>query len=137
MQKGCEMEIKPIRSDADYQTALARVDALLECAPGSSDANRLEVLSVLVEAWEDEHYPIDDPDPIAAIQFYMEQNGLRRRDLEPYIGDRARVADVLNRRRPLSLSMIRRLHAGLGIPSDLLIKPYRLTTSGPGRARGR
>ena len=73
----------------------------------------------------------------SAIQFHMEQNGLRRRDLEPYISDRARVADVLNRRRPLSLSMIRRLHAGLGIPSDLLIKPYRLTTSGAGRARDR
>jgi len=121
------MEIRPIKTEADYQAAMAEIDTLLEAAPGTPETDRLEVLSLLVEAWEDEHYPIEAPDPIEAILFYMEQNDLSRKDLEPYIGDRARVADVLNRRRPLSLSMIRRLHAGLGIPAEVLIKEYRLS----------
>lgn len=121
------MEIKPIKSEAEYQAALAEIDTLLEVEAGTPEVDRLELLSMLVEAWEDEHYPIGDPDPIEAILFYMEQNGLSRKDLEPYIGDRARVADILNRRRPLSLNMIRRLHAGLGIPAEILIKEYRLS----------
>ena len=121
------MEIRPIKTEADYEAALAEIDTLLEAAPGTPGTDRLEVLSLLVEAWEDVHYPIEAPDPVEAILFYMEQNDLTRKDLEPFIGDRARVADVLNRKRPLSLSMIRRLHAGLGIPAEVLIKEYRLS----------
>lgn len=121
------MEIRPIKTEADYEAALAEIDTLLEAAPGAPETDRLEVLSLLVEAWEDAHYPIEAPDPVEAILFYMEQNDLSRKDLEPFIGDRARVADVLNRKRPLSLSMIRRLNAGLGIPAEVLIKEYRLS----------
>lgn len=121
------MEIRPIKTEADYEAALAEIDTLLEAAPGAPETDRLEVLSLLVEAWEDIHYPIEAPDPVEAILFYMEQNDLTRKDLEPFIGDRARVADVLNRKRPLSLSMIRRLNAGLGIPAEVLIKEYRFS----------
>lgn len=121
------MEIKPIKTETDYEAALAEINTLLEAVPGTPETDRLEVLSLLVEAWEDVHYPIEAPDPVEAILFYMEQNDLTRKDLEPFIGDRARVADVLNRKRPLSLSMIRRLHAGLGIPAEVLIKEYRLS----------
>jgi len=81
----------------------------------------LDVLVTLAEKWEEEHYPIESPDPIEAIRFAMEQRGITRRDLEPLIGSRARVAEVLNRKRPLTLPMIRRLHTGLGIPADVLI----------------
>ena len=121
------MEIRPIKTENDYQAVLAEIDTLLEEAPGTPETDRLEVLSLLVEAWEEVHYPIEAPDPVEAILFYMEQNDLTRKDLEPFIGDRARVADVLTRKRPLSLSMIRRLHAGLGIPAEVLIKEYRLS----------
>lgn len=121
------MEIRPIKTENDYQAVLAEIDTLLEAAPGTPETDRLEVLSLLVEAWEEVHYPIEAPDPVEAILFYMEQNDLTRKDLEPFIGDRARVADVLTRKRPLSLSMIRRLHAGLGIPAEVLIKEYRLS----------
>lgn len=130
------MDIKPIRTDRDYQAALAEIAGLLDAAEGSPEEDRLEVLSALAEVWEDHHYPIEPPDPIAAIEFRMEQQGLSRGDLEAYLGPRQRVADVLNRRRPLSLPMIRRLHEGLGISADTLIretpvKPYRA----PGRQR--
>ena len=116
------MEIKPIRTERDYKRALAEIDTLLDACEGSAEEDRLEILSTLVEAWEDTHYPIDPPDPIAAIEFRMEQQGLTRGDLETYLGPRQRVADVLNRRRPLSLPMIRRLHEGLGISADTLIR---------------
>ena len=115
------MEIKPIKTETDYQAVLAEIDTLLDVPEGSPEEDRLEVLSILVEAWEDKHYPIDAPDPIEAIKFRMEQQGLTRKDLEPYIGQRQRVADVLNGKRPLSLAMIRKLHQGLGIPAEVLI----------------
>lgn len=118
------MEIRPIKTEADYETALAEIEVLFEAEPGTPDGDRLEVLTTLVEAYEDEHYAIPSPDPIEAIRYYMESRGLVRRDLEPYIGSRARVSEVLNRKRPLSLTMIRRLNKGLGIPADVLIKPY-------------
>jgi len=116
------MDIKPIRTKEDYEAALAQIKGLLDAEEGSPEEDQLEVLSILVEAWEDHHYPIDPPDPIAAIEFRMEQQGLTRRDLEAYLGRRQRVADVLNRRRPLSLPMIRRLNEGLGIPAETLLR---------------
>jgi HTH-type transcriptional regulator/antitoxin HigA len=103
---------------------LAEIEQLFEAEPGTPEGDRLEILTTLVEAYEDEHYPIPSPDPIEAIRYYMESRGLVRRDLEPYIGSRARVSEVLNRKRPLTLTMIRRLHKELGIPADVLIEPY-------------
>ena len=118
------MEIKPIKTEADYEATLAEIEQLFEAEPGTWEGDRLDVLTTLVEAYEDEHYSIPSPDPIEAIRYYMESRGLVRRDLEPYIGSRARVSEVLNRKRPLTLTMIRRLHKELGIPADVLIEPY-------------
>ncbi len=119
------MELKPIRTKADYKAALETIASLLDSPVGSREAGTLEVLSLLVEAYEEEHHPIGPPDPIEAIKFRMEQMGLTRRDLEPYLGSRARVSEVLNRKRPLSVEMIRRLNAGMGIPAEILIQPYK------------
>ena len=118
------MEIRPIKTEADYEAALAEIEELFEAEPGTPEGDRLEVLTTLVEAYEDAHYSIPSPDPIEAIRYHMESRGLVRRDLEPYIGSRARVSEILNRRRPLSLTMIRRLNKELGIPADVLIEPY-------------
>ena len=119
------MELRPIRTQADYRVAQRKISSLLDAPVGSKEAEMLELLSVLVEAYEEEHHPVDPPDPIEAIKFRMEQMGLSRRDLEPYLGSRARVSEVLNRKRPLSVEMIRRLNAGLGIPAEILIRPYK------------
>ncbi len=119
------MELKPIRTQADYKAALKKISSLLEAPVGSRETEMLELISVLVEAYEEEHHPVDPPDPIEAIKFRMEQMGLTRYDLEPYLGSRARVSEVLNRKRPLSVEMIRRLNAGLGIPAEILIRPYK------------
>ena len=116
------MDIRPIRTEADYEAVLKEIDTLLDAKDGSPEEERLELLSILVEVWEDEHYAIGPPDPIEAIKFMMAQNGLTRKDIEPYIGPRSRVADVLNRQRPLSLKMIRKLNDGLGIPAEILIR---------------
>jgi HTH-type transcriptional regulator/antitoxin HigA len=118
------MEIRPIKTEADYEATLAEIEELFEAVPGTPRGDRLEVLTTLVEAYEDAHYSIPSPDPVEAIRYYMESRGLVRRDLEPYIGSRARVSEILNRRRPLSLTMIRRLNKELGIPADVLIEPY-------------
>jgi len=118
------MEIRPIKTEADYEAALAEIEELFEAEPGTPEGDRLEVLTTLVEAYEDAHYSIPAPDPIEAIRYHMESRGLVRRDLEPYIGSRARVSEILNRKRPLSLTMIRRLNKELGIPADVLIEPY-------------
>ena len=115
------MDVKPIKTSRDYQRALKEIDQLMDALPNTPQGDRLDVLATLVAAWEERHYPIDAPDAVAAIQFAMEQRGLTRRDLELYIGSRARVAEVLNRKRSLTLPMIRRLHNGLGIPADALI----------------
>jgi HTH-type transcriptional regulator/antitoxin HigA len=123
--EGFAMKLKPIKTKAAYKETLKEISGLLNAPPGSSEADMLEVLSILVEAYEDEHHPIDPPDPIEAIKFRVEQQGLTRRDLEPYLGSRARVSEVLNRKRPLSVEMIRRLHNGLGIPAEVLIRPYK------------
>ena len=120
------MDIKLIRSEADYDAALQEVEDLFEIEPGTAEADRLEILVLLVEAYEAQHHRIPPPDPIEAIEYEMERLGLSRRDLEPYIGSRFRVSEILNRRRPLTLPMIRRLAEGLRIPSEVLIKPYPL-----------
>lgn len=118
--------IKPIRTEADYEQALHEIESLMDAQPETEEADRLDVLVTLVEVYEARHYPILPPDPIAIIEYYLDQRGLTRRALEPYLGSRARVSEILNRRRPLSLPMIRRLQTGLGIPADLLIQPYEL-----------
>ena len=129
------MNIKPIKTTADYEAALKEIERLFEAQVGTPQGDRLEVLTTLVEAYEDKHFAIPAPDPIEAIQYFMESRDLTRRDLEPYLGSRARVSEVLNRRRPLSLEMIRELNKGLGIPAEVLIRPYRLRTAQASRAR--
>jgi HTH-type transcriptional regulator/antitoxin HigA len=119
-------EIKPIRSEADYAEALSVVERLWGAPSGTLDGDRLDVLATLIDAYEDEHHPIDPPDPIEAIKFRMEQQGLTRKDLEAIIGTRTRVAEILNRRRGLSIAMIRRLHEKLGISAEVLIRPSRV-----------
>ncbi len=119
------MDIRPIKSEDAYKRALRAIEQLWEAKAETPESDRLELLSILVEAFEREHYPIPLPDPIAAIEHCMESRGLTRKDLELYLGSRARVSEVLARRRPLTLSMIRRLSVGLGIPTDVLIQPYR------------
>jgi HTH-type transcriptional regulator/antitoxin HigA len=118
-------DVKPIRSDADYEAALNEVERLWGSKLGSRDGDRLDVLATLIDAYETEHFPIDPPDPIEAIKFRMEQQNLTRRDLEEIIGSRTRIAEVLNRKRGLSIGMIRRLHEHLGISADVLIRPSR------------
>lgn len=118
-------ELKPIRTEADYDAALAEVERLWGAKSGTPEGDRLDVLATLIEVYEEKHHPMDPPDPIEAIRFRMEQQGLTRRDLEPMIGPRNRVADVLNRKRGLSIDMIRQLHDHLGISADVLIRPSR------------
>jgi HTH-type transcriptional regulator/antitoxin HigA len=118
-------EIKPIRTQADYDEALSDVARLWGARSGTRDGDRLDVLATLIDNYEAQHYPMDPPDPIEAIKFRMEQQGLGRKDLEPLIGTRARVAEVMNRKRGLSIEMIRRLHETLGISADVLIRPSR------------
>lgn len=120
--------LRPIRNEEDYETALEEIEALWEATPGTPEADRVDLLVMLVEAYEAEHYPVPDPDPIALILHVMDARGLTRRDLEPYLGSRARVSEILNRRRPLSLEMIRKLQSGLGLPADVLVQPYPLQT---------
>ena len=117
------MDIRSIKTEQDYDNALAEVERLMDADPDTPEGDRLDVLSTLIEAYESKHYAIDIPDPIDAIKFQMEQMGLSRRELEPFIGSRARVAEILNRKRPLSLEMIRRLNSGLKIPANVLIQP--------------
>jgi HTH-type transcriptional regulator/antitoxin HigA len=115
------MQIKAIKNDRDYRRVLKEIDALMDAKPNTAAGDRLDVLATLAEAWEGKHHPIELPEPVEAIQFAMEQRGLSRRDLEPYIGSRARVAEVLNRKRSLTLPMIRKLHSALGISAAVLI----------------
>ena len=120
------MDIRPLRTEDDYEAALREIENLWGALYGSPEGDRLEVLVTLVEAYEEKHYPIDPPDPIEAILHQMESQGLNRRDLEPLLGSRGRVSEILNRKRPLSIEMIRNLHAGLGISADVLVQPYEL-----------
>jgi HTH-type transcriptional regulator/antitoxin HigA len=123
------MRIRPIKTEKDYRAALVEIERLMNSAPGTQAGDRLEVLTTLVEHYEAAHEPIDPPDPIEALRYHMESRGLKRRDLEPYLGSRARIAEVLNRKRPLSIEMIRKLRAGLGISAEILIRPYRIKRS--------
>jgi HTH-type transcriptional regulator/antitoxin HigA len=116
------MEIRPIRTDDDHAKAMRRIEKLWGAAPGSPEADSLDVLVTLVNAYEAEHHPIDPPDPIDAIRFRMEQRGLKNADMIPIIGTRARVSEILNKRRPLTISMIARLKESLGISADSLIR---------------
>lgn len=116
------MEIKPIRNEADYQAALIEIDKLMKSQPGTTDGDRMDVLVTLVEAYEANHFPIPEPDdPVEVLKYYMETRGLSRADLMVYLGSKERVSEFLNRKRGLSLGMIRKLHIGLGIPADLLV----------------
>jgi HTH-type transcriptional regulator/antitoxin HigA len=129
------MQLKPIRTEADYQAALQAVAPYFEHEPqaGSDEADQFEVLLLLIEHYEASHYPIAPPDPVEAIRFRMEQAGLTPKDLEPMIGRLNRVYEVLTRKRPLTLPMIRRLHAGLGIPAESLIGEASMTATGASR----
>jgi len=118
-------ELKPIRSKRDHEAALKELERLWGAKSGTRDGDRLDVLATLIDAYEAEHYPMDPPDPIEAIKFRMEQQGLTRRGLEEIIGTRTRIAEILNRKRGLSIGMIRRLHERLGISAEVLIRPSR------------
>ena len=116
------MQIHPIRTEADHELAVKRIEKLIGASPDSAEGDELDILATLVDAYEAKHHMIDAPDPVTAIQFRMEQQGLSRKDLEPLIGSRARVSEILTRKRSLTLSMVRRVKFGLGISADLLIE---------------
>jgi HTH-type transcriptional regulator/antitoxin HigA len=120
------MELKPIRTKAEYKAALREIETLFDVPDKTPEADRLEVLVMLVEKYEAQHFPIPAPDPIDFLIYAMETRGLTRKDLEEYIGSRGRVAEVLNRARPLTLAMIRRLSEGLKLPASVLIADYEL-----------
>jgi HTH-type transcriptional regulator/antitoxin HigA len=120
------MQIRPIKTKADHREALKAIEKLTGARPGTPGGDRLDVLTALVERYEEQADAIEPPDPIDALRYHMESRGVTRRDLEPFIGSRARVAEVLNRRRALTIDMIRRLHEGLGISAEVLIRPYDL-----------
>ena len=117
--------VKPIRTRRDYESAMRAVKSLWSARAGTPEGDRLDVLATLIDAYEAEHYPMDPPDPIEAIKFRMEQQGLNRKDLAKILGTRTRVSEVLNRRRNLSIEMIRQLHKKLGISAEVLIRPTR------------
>ncbi|MCX6078382.1 MAG: helix-turn-helix domain-containing protein [Chloroflexi bacterium] len=123
------MKPKIIKNEADYVSALAHIEGLMDSLPGTPDEEELELFAALIENYEDEHFPIDMPDPVEAIKFRMEQQGLNRKDLVQYIGSQSKVSEVLNGKRPLSISMIRALEKGLGIPAEILLQE-------PGETRG-
>jgi HTH-type transcriptional regulator / antitoxin HigA len=120
------MQLKPVRTEADYEVALAEIERLMEAQPGTAAGDRLDILTMLVEAYEAEHHPIEAPDPIAALEYFMEQRGISRADLVPLLGSRSRVSEILNRRRRLTIEMAWRLHRELGMPAEAVIKPYDL-----------
>jgi HTH-type transcriptional regulator/antitoxin HigA len=117
------MDIKPIKTEADYEAALAEAATLMDARLGTAEGDRFDILVTLIEAYEEKHWRIDPPDPIEAIKLRMQQRGLTRSDLERLLGSKSRVSEILNRKRPLTLNMIRRLHAALGIPAESLIQP--------------
>ena len=123
------MDITPIKTEADYEAALEEIERLWGAPYDSPEGDKLDVLVTLVEAYEQNHYPIPPPHPIEAILHHMESQGLSRRDLELYLGSRTRVSEILNRKRPLSLNMVRKLHKGLGISADILVQPYELNAA--------
>ncbi|MBL7768056.1 MAG: helix-turn-helix domain-containing protein [Flavipsychrobacter sp.] len=118
------MTIKPIKTKKDYQMAINRLEAIFDAQPGTPEGDELEVLGILIDKYEQEHYPIDYPDPIEAIKFRMEQLGYSQNDLAKVVGLKSRASEILNRKRKLTLEMIRQLHQTLGIPTDVLIQSY-------------
>ena len=115
------MKIRPIKTEDDYNATLHRIDELMDAEPGTNEGEELDILATLVDAYELAHFPIDSPDPVEAILFRMEQMGMTQKDLEEFLGSKGRVSDVLNRRRGLSITQIRKLHAGLNIPYENLM----------------
>ena len=120
------MNIKPIKTQKDHAAALQRIEKLMAAKLGTQAGDELDILVTLVEAYETKHYPISAPDPIAAIQHRMEALGMERKDLEPILGSRSRVSEILNRKRKLSIDMIRSLHEKMGIPASALIQDYEM-----------
>ena len=118
------MNIKPVKTKKDYQWALQRIDALMDAKKNTKEAFELDVLAMLVEAYEERHFVIDDPDPIAAIEHRMEALGMERKDLVPILGSKSRVSEVMNKKRPLTMNMVRNLHNQMGIPAHTLIQDY-------------
>jgi HTH-type transcriptional regulator/antitoxin HigA len=116
------MQIKPIKTEKDYQQSLTRLEEIFTAKPGTTEGDELEILGILIEKYEQEHFPVDIPDPIAAIEFRMDQMGLDQQDLTRIIGSKSRTSDLLNRKRPLSIRQIRLLHQKLHIPADVLLK---------------
>ena len=123
------MQIRPIKTKADHRGALKQIERLMDAKTDTPAGDLFEILTTLVEHYESQHEPIEPPDPIDALLYHMESRALTRRDLEPYLGSRARVAEVLNRRRALTIEMIRKLHEGLGISAEVLIRPYSVRGS--------
>lgn len=121
-------DIKPIRSEAEYRNALDELRLLFMVPKGTDEYDRAEILEILIEDYEEKHYPIEDPDPIEAIKYSMEESGMNQTDLGRILGDKSKASLILGRKRKLSLSMIRNLHSSLKIPLDVLIKDYPLTT---------
>ena len=118
------MDIQPIKTEAHYNAALAEINRLFDAEFGTPEGDKLDILVTLVQAYEKIHHPIQAPNPVSAIKFVMEQQGLTRKDLEPYLGSRSRVAEILNHKRKLTLSMIRKLSSALKIPTELLVAEY-------------
>ncbi len=118
------MELRPIKTELDYQNALQEIEQLFDVEPNSPECDRLDILTTLVEAYEQKHFPIEAPDPIEAILYYLEARGLSHRDLESSIGNSEQIKAILNRQQPLTLNVIRRLNKNLGLPAEILIQPY-------------
>lgn len=120
------MDIKPIKTNTDYEAALKEIETLMSADPDTPEGEKLDVMATLIEAYEAKHFPMDLPDPVEAIKFEMDRNGLTVKDLEPMIGKSNRVYEILNHKRSLTLKMIWKLHEGLGIPAESLIKPPQI-----------
>ena len=118
------MTIRPIKTKKDYEQALKRLEIIFDAKPGSKEGDELEVLGILIEKYEDSHFPIDFPDPIEAIKFRMEQKGYNQTDLAKVVGLKSRASELLNKKRKLTLEMIRKLHTKLSIPTEVLIQDY-------------
>ena len=118
------MEIKPIKNEADYKNALERLELIFDAKPGTKEGDELEILAILIDNYESEHFPIEMPDPIAAINFRMEQLGLKQKDLVEMIGFKSRVSEIMNKKRKLTLEMIRKISSSLKIPTEVLIQDY-------------
>ena len=123
------MELRPIKTELDYQNALQEIEQLFDAEPNSPECDRLDILTTLVEAYEQKHFPIEAPDPIEAILYYLEARGLSDRDLESSIGNSEQIEAILNRQQPLTLDAIRRLNKNLGLPAEILIQPYSVATT--------